>query len=275
MITRHHLLQVLRPLIPNNADFDKRFVATLAIPEFRTIGSDYSETISKVMAYLATFKDIKEETASRILGDRVLIHKLQGVNENSDEFVESVENALAKHNEDLIEEISAIKQASKDSLKEKRQVTDQLNEQEQSLKSAKDFIAAKENAVKESQKEIDKLKQQVMDIKKNGMKAIEAEKDKYALKIDEKKIEISTIEKHKFVWRVNAAFSFSLLLTLVYFFQNDIQTLIQTHPSKYRITIFAMVIIWGLFFAISFVKYRKWTIGTVIVACIIALITII
>ena len=217
------------------------------------------------MAYLAIFGDIKEETASRILGDRLLIHNLQGVNENSDEFAESVENALVKHNEELIEEISVIKQVYKN----------RLNEQEQSLRNAKDVIAAKENAVKKSQKEIDKLKQRVTDIEKNSMTAIEAEKHKYDLKIDDKKVEISTIEKQIFAWRVIAAFSFSLLLTLAYFFQNDIQTLIQSHPSKYRITTFTMVIIWGLFFAISFIKYRKWTIGTVIVACIIALITII
>ena len=52
----------------------------------------------------------------------------------------------------LIEEISVIKQVYKDSLKEKRQITDRLNEQEQSLRSAKDVIAAKENAVKKARK---------------------------------------------------------------------------------------------------------------------------
>ncbi|RLC17481.1 MAG: hypothetical protein DRH93_17580 [Deltaproteobacteria bacterium] len=275
IVLPNHLLQVLRPLIPNNENFDKRFVATFAIPEFRTVGSDYSETISKVMAYLATFKDIKEETASRILGDHVLIHNLQGVNENSEKFAESVENALSKHNEELIEEIAVIKQVYKNSLEEKRQIADRLDEQEQSLKSAKDVIAAKEDTEKIRQKEIENLKQQLSDIKNNSLTAIEAEKYKYALKIDKKKAEISTVNKQKFVWRIFGAFSFSILLTLLYYFQTNIQTFIQIHPSKHRISILIMVIIWGLFFSISFEKYRKWTIGTVVVACIVALITII
>jgi hypothetical protein len=275
VVLPNHLLQVLRPLIPKSEDFDKRFVATFAIPEFRTIGSDYSETISKVMSYLATFKDIREETASRILGDRILMNSLQGVNENSEEFAQSLENALAKHNEELIEEISAIKQVYKNSIKQKNQIKDQLDTQKKTLDESYNVIANKEDALKEKEREIERLRQEVDEVKKKSAEDIENEKKKCNLEIDASKENLSSIEKHKFLWRLSAAFSFSLILTLFFFFNNTVQSFIKNSQNYQNITILTMMIVWGVFIAISFEKHRKWTLGTIILASLIAIITII
>lgn len=110
VVLPNHLLQVLRPLAPRTPDFDKRFVATFAIPEFRTIDSDYSATVSRVMMYLSGFETLSEESAARILGDRALIQNLQGVDEDSDTFANSIESVLAKENEMLLEEMASLKE---------------------------------------------------------------------------------------------------------------------------------------------------------------------
>ncbi len=117
----NHFLQMLRPLLPKNADFDKRFVATFAIPEFRSIDSDYSETVTKVMMYLSAYKDLSEESAAKILGNNALIHQLSGVDEKSDEFANSIESALAKENEELIEEVAILR----DELKGSKRIIEQ------------------------------------------------------------------------------------------------------------------------------------------------------
>lgn len=103
----NQLLQVLRPFGRQSADFDARFVETFGIAEIRTAHSDYGDTISKVLSLLASFADVQERTAVRILADEVLLQDLSGLDEDSEEFRERVDNALVAENAQLLEEQEA------------------------------------------------------------------------------------------------------------------------------------------------------------------------
>lgn len=100
----NQLLQVLRPFGRQSADFDARFVETFGISEIRTAHSDYNDTISKVLSLLASFSDVPERTAVRILTDEVLLEDLSDLDEGSDEFRGRIDNALIAENAQLLEE---------------------------------------------------------------------------------------------------------------------------------------------------------------------------
>jgi hypothetical protein len=97
----NQFIQILRPLIPTTDDFDRRFVEVFAIPEFRTVGGEYSTTFAKVLSYLATFSDLSEPTAVSILTNEVLINHLNEASDEPKRLRELVDNALAEENEKL------------------------------------------------------------------------------------------------------------------------------------------------------------------------------
>ena len=70
------LLQLLRPFVPRTPDFDKRFAEVFSLPEFRSGSSDFSQVIRQVLGFLATVKDLTEETAAAIL-DLLRAHRLK------------------------------------------------------------------------------------------------------------------------------------------------------------------------------------------------------
>lgn len=103
------LLQVLRPFGRSSDDFDRRFVATFGIPEFRTIHSDYAMTSSRVLSYLATYADMPEEMAVKILTNEVLIDRLRHVETSSPAFKQAVESEMIKENAALADELLAMR----------------------------------------------------------------------------------------------------------------------------------------------------------------------
>lgn len=110
------LLQVLRPLVQGDADFDARFVQTFSVAEFRTAHSDYTRVTADVLGLLATYRDVAPETAVRILADEVLLDQLTGVQNQDVQFRELVESAVVRENAQLIEETEALRR-ERDSLR--------------------------------------------------------------------------------------------------------------------------------------------------------------
>lgn len=198
VVLPNHLLQMLRPLVPQSADFDERFVATFAIPEFRSIDSDYAATVSKVMMYLSTFTtDLSEESAVRILGDNILIQELSGVDESSEDFANSVENALARENEGLLEEITTLNdelleiktlaeqreaELRNQELQNKQITQEKQNLEQEASANIEKLERDKEESLREKQEELNKKEQEhqqmLMTIKSN----LDQEARKYARK---------------------------------------------------------------------------------------------
>ena len=91
------LLQLLRPFIPRTPDFDRRFAEVFALPEFRSGGSDFSQVTRRVLSFLTTVKDLKEETATAILADELLLRRLKSV-EAEDDIKAVIESEILKKN---------------------------------------------------------------------------------------------------------------------------------------------------------------------------------
>jgi hypothetical protein len=102
------LIAVLRPFARQVTDFDSRFLATLAVPEFGSASVDFSDTTQRVLSLLATFKDLPSETAVRVLCNEMMMSRLQNVSEDSEEFREQIESAVILENTRLVEESGSL-----------------------------------------------------------------------------------------------------------------------------------------------------------------------
>jgi hypothetical protein len=152
VILPNQLLQLIRPFLVVTAEFNEKFAATFAIPEFRTAASDYSSTISKVLGYLATFADVSEETATRILANEVLLGRLRELKPDSHEFKEVVDSALIKDNKNLLQEneqlLAQVKatESAKQDVSGTLETKEQLIERQQQLLKEKEAVAQRQQA---------------------------------------------------------------------------------------------------------------------------------
>ncbi len=101
------LMQVLRPYVPADADFERAFAETFALPEFRVVDSASAKACSRMLSLLNAYKDIPEETVVRLLSNDLLLDTLQEVRDD-DEFKAEVESALVADNRELLEERAAL-----------------------------------------------------------------------------------------------------------------------------------------------------------------------
>ncbi len=98
------LLQALRPFIGAGSQFDDAALARLfSAAEFRGAETEsYADTVQRVASYLATFADLPEETARRILTDSMLMERIGKADESSSEFKDPIRDAIVEHNELLV-----------------------------------------------------------------------------------------------------------------------------------------------------------------------------
>jgi hypothetical protein len=88
-------LQLLRPFVPRTQNFDESFVATFALPEFRSINSRTEQAVSRVASVIRLYSDLPEDLAVKILSDEALIAKVAGVPEDDAVISELIESAIA------------------------------------------------------------------------------------------------------------------------------------------------------------------------------------
>jgi hypothetical protein len=106
------LWQILRPFIPADQDFEKAFAETFALPEFRVLGSGGSKACSKMLQILASYKEVPEQTAMKMLANDLLLDRLR-TEQNEAKFAEQVEAAFVEENRNLLEEKAALEQELK------------------------------------------------------------------------------------------------------------------------------------------------------------------
>jgi len=99
--------QMLRPYMKSDTDFDKAFAETFALPEFSVIGGGGGRACSKMLGILAAYKDLPEETATRLLTNGVLVDHLSQATDGA-EFNALVEAAIVTQNAELMEERAAL-----------------------------------------------------------------------------------------------------------------------------------------------------------------------
>ncbi|RLL81547.1 cell envelope integrity protein TolA [Mesotoga sp. BH458_6_3_2_1] len=101
--------QILRPFVPTDQDFEKAFAETFALPEFRVIGSGGSRACSKMLQILATYKEVPEQTAMKMLANDLLLDRLRSEHDDA-KFKEQVEQAFVEENRNLLEEKMSLEQ---------------------------------------------------------------------------------------------------------------------------------------------------------------------
>lgn len=98
------LFRALRPFMSSSTDFDNTFVEIFSTPEFRGLNPSMADARSNVAAYLATYEDLPEETATKLLTNAMLMNRVKYFNEDSDELRTAVDAALVEENETLMRE---------------------------------------------------------------------------------------------------------------------------------------------------------------------------
>jgi hypothetical protein len=98
------LLQALRPFVGASSAFDNAAFAKLfSAAEFRGADTEsHTDTLQRVAAYIASFADLSEETARRILTDSMLLRRIGQADESSEAFQDPIRDAIVEYNEMLI-----------------------------------------------------------------------------------------------------------------------------------------------------------------------------
>jgi len=163
---RHHstvlpslLWQILRPFVSDNDEFEKAFAETFALPEFSLGRGGAQRAAARMASILASYSDIPEETATKMLANDLLIAELQSKRTDA-EFAETVESAIAAENTQLVEERAALA-AQLESEKAVREATqreldaaaEQIRVREQSLELKDQALREKEEAIRTLQTE--------------------------------------------------------------------------------------------------------------------------
>jgi hypothetical protein len=104
VIRADSLLQALRPFLTSAEPSAAAFTQIFATPEFRGIGQDHGEILSRVASVLAIYEDLTEETATKILSNSMLLTRLKDLDKTSNEFQRIIQEELVRENEELQQE---------------------------------------------------------------------------------------------------------------------------------------------------------------------------
>ncbi len=157
---RHHttvlpslLWQILRPFVSDDAEFDKAFAETFALPEFSLGRGGAQRAAARMASILASYSDIPEETASKMLANDLLIAELQSKGTDA-EFAATVESAVAAENTHLVEERAALatqlesEKVEREAKQRELDITEEkLRAREQSLEQKDQDLRAKEETI--------------------------------------------------------------------------------------------------------------------------------
>jgi hypothetical protein len=161
VILPNQLLQLLRPFLVVTADFDKKFAATFAIPEFRTVASGYTSAAAKVLGYLTTLADVTEETASRILANEVLLGKLRDVAVDAPEFKKAIDSELIRDNEKLLRENEKLLESVTDTERRRAGTAAELDQKDRLLDQHERLLREHEALLRVQRDELQQREQQL------------------------------------------------------------------------------------------------------------------
>jgi hypothetical protein len=188
------LWQTLRPFIPSDSDFDRSFAETFALPEFRTIGSGASAASSKLLYVLASYKDLPEETAAKMLSNDLLIDTLRTA-ENDQKFQEYVEAAIVTENAALIEEKAAMAAQLEHEMASRHKTEELLTQRQSDLEREKAEAEKSRRVSEEALKQKDEERQRADQIGTELEQQRKQREDAERLAADALKREAETREK--------------------------------------------------------------------------------
>lgn len=287
-----HLLQLLRPFVPRTADFDQRFADVFSLPEFRSGHGDFSQVTRRVLQFLATVKDVSEETAVAIFADELLLRRLRNI-EADEELQQAIESEVMLKNATLIKQ-HAEATSELDSIRaeaEKSQAL--LSQREQDLLKKESVVSEHVAALEQERLEKQKQEKMAATIHSDAQKlrsqidTIAKEKADLTTTLQQTTDRLSDLEKKlaaqeasrknniKFL-RLIGGIIFTLSGWALIQWQPQIQNWqwLQAHEHKNGLYLAAFLIIPGLGWSIFAWKGRRWVIIAVVLAIVLQLIQI-
>ena len=140
------LWQILRPFVSDSQQFDQAFAETFALPVFSLTRGGAAKAASRMVSILASYRDIPEETAAKMLANDLLLAELQTTKTDA-EFAATVESAMVEENVVLVEEKAAL---AKQLATEKVEREHQLSVTAQILQEKENSLQQKEQALRDT-----------------------------------------------------------------------------------------------------------------------------
>jgi hypothetical protein len=247
--TEHHhstvlpslLWQILRPFVSDNEDFDKAFAETFALPEFSLTRGGAQRAAARMASILASYSDIPEETAVKMLVNDLLIAELQ-MKHTDAEFAKTVESALAAENAQLLEDRAALaEQLEREKLgRETKQR--ELDAAADLIRSREEVLAEKEQVIREKEDAIRQLQAQAVDqtqvVKETAEKVVREHQEKEEVKQRAKELEQAAMRADQRATRNVKIASTVIGLLAVCLFELSIRfvwpwTWLLNHPNGY------------------------------------------
>jgi len=222
-------MQVLRPFVPSDADFDRSFAEAFAITEFRAFDSKVSEAQHQFFSFLNAYEPFPEETAARLLTNSLLIDRLHKV-ENDEHYQKSAESTMSHENASSLEERAALAKLLERERAERVAKEKQLEQERSEVEQLKARVEQAEQLLRQKDKEMASLKKQAgrqgsgeaKQQKEQGEQALEiARKEQQAREEAEKRAEQEALLRreterkvHMYAWV--ASFTLSLILIVIF-----------------------------------------------------------
>jgi hypothetical protein len=262
--------QLLRPFVPSTDDSNHGFVETFAIPEFRTVATDYTATVGRVLSFLNTYADVSEDTAVKILANEVLIEQLKGLDETSREFAALIENAFVEDNERLRrekEELASQAQVAQQKTAEIELIAQQKDDELRRLKEEHDLVLAEAASTQERQA-------QELQATQNFLAGT-------ASRLRDEQARVETIQRELDRRKVVGRYVLAALLAILGI--GAIVVLpsvfrwgwLEQHPARLGLYLASILVILGIAWAIADSKHRKTAIPTLIVGAVLVIAQII
>ena len=271
------LIQVLRPFTGvATEDFDRQFAETFAIPEFRTIHSNYARTSAGVLSYLSAFDEVPRETAVALLSDDLLMEQLKDIKPESEDFAELVEHAVLKEREAIaaerdrlaLEVASAELRASERVSEIEEEASRKIAERETSIEALASQVREAEQKTAAAQRAGAELTQKLA-VQDERVRALEVER------ASERAAQTARVVRRMRVVRWVVALGLALGGTAFWFTLGLWAGIPGLENSPHKVAIYVLVeLLWiELCALVGWPKAARWIVGSPIVTTFVGLIS--
>jgi hypothetical protein len=256
------LWQILRPFITTKQEYDQAFAETFALPEFTLSRGGAEKAASRVLSILASYKDIPETTAIKMLTNDLLLAELQ-TKRTEQELKETIDSELAKENAFLIEDKAAMENQLEKERSEQLVKAKKIEDSKNLIDAQKTELEARELALRQKESEMQRL-QQDSDQK---LLALRLEVDQATKEVKRKDSEFGTLENRvkQASYRSGIAFAIASVLLFELLVQKVIVwTWLLNNTNSYGLQAsFCLLIVCAVFGALveSSRKIAWWGIG--------------
>lgn len=253
--------QILRPFVPSTKDFETSFAETFALPEFRAIGSGGSKACSKMLQILATYKNVPEQTAFKMLSNDLLLDRLKTA-ENDTQFEAQVEAAFVQENRELLEEKVALeRQLQNEKARREKEEKDREKERGHQQERQEDLSRSIATVQEELQKVNLALEDHRAAAELANQRALMAERD--ATEARARVVQAEQTGKNAFRMTLLACGAIGLLLVIVFEVLVHVLPLswIKDHPKSLPLQLGIDVMLFCTSVGFFVKKWRPWSWG--------------